>query len=98
MNQYLHMSYPRIPRRRHPTFVLRKPNLVVDIEDEVYKSVRVVHPTHQKDDVGMVVGDPESLSLYNGRDEDGKRQDKVSGRLSFGEIEFVLGDLSVEEG
>ena len=71
---------------------------MLHIEDEIDKCVGIVHPTHQEDDVGMVVGDAESLSLNDGRDEDGERQDKVGRRLSFGEIEFVLGDLSVEEG
>ena len=70
---------------------------MMHVEDKVYESVRIVHPTHQEDDVGMIVGDAEGLSLNDGRDEDGERQDKVGRRLSFGEIEFVLGDLSVDE-
>ena len=71
---------------------------MVEVEQEIYERVRVIHPAQVEDDRCMEIGQPKRQSLYNSREQDGECGDEDGCRLVLHGIQLDGGDFPIEEG
>lgn len=71
---------------------------VVNVEKEVDEGVGVVHPTETKNDVGMEVGQSQSLGLDHGRDQNTKGCYEDRHSLIIDGLQFVWSHIPVPKG
>jgi hypothetical protein len=91
------MLHPGFPVHVQSSLPFRQRDLVTNVEDQVNKRVRVVHPAQGQDNIRMVVGHSEGARLYDGRDQDGESEYEVGRRLCFNVVQLPGRHVSVPQ-